>query len=75
MKDFKLVQAECCNYNGIGCDGINGHHFPTWFPNGMKPRAPAGQIPSGSSNVIGCPNDLGSMRTEMVGKTLTADGT
>lgn len=39
MKDFKLVQAECCNYNGTGCDGINGRHFPTWFPDGMKPRA------------------------------------
>ena len=39
MKDFELVQLECCNYNGIGCDGINEHHFPTWFPDGMKPRA------------------------------------
>ena len=39
MKDFELVQAECCNYNGIGCDGIDARSFPTWFPNGMKPRA------------------------------------
>ncbi len=39
MKDFELVQLECCNYNGIGCDGINGRYFPTWFPDGMKPRA------------------------------------
>jgi len=39
MKDFELVQLECCNYNGKGCDGIDARSFPTWFPDGMKPRA------------------------------------